>query len=67
MMANLILFLAVLCGGAWLAVGFGLPSWGADWCSAAPSLCENPQALGWAAIGLTGLWMALRVAMSATD
>jgi hypothetical protein len=67
MMTNLILFLAVVCGGAWLAVGFGLPYWGADWCSTAPSLCENPQPLGWAAIALTGLWIALRVAMSATD
>lgn len=32
-MTNLILFLAVLCGGAWLAVGLGLANWGADWCS----------------------------------
>ena len=66
-MTNLILFLAVLCGGGWLAVGLDLPYWGADCCSTAPSLCENPQPLGWAAIGLTRFWIALRVAMSATD
>ncbi|MFY9835794.1 MAG: hypothetical protein WAK55_04870 [Xanthobacteraceae bacterium] len=66
-MTNLILFLAVLCGGAWLAVGLGLANWGADWCSAAPSLCENPQPLGSAAVALTGLWIAVRVAMSAAE
>lgn len=63
MMTNVILFLAVLCGGVWLAVGSGLPYWASDWCSAVPSLCDNPQPLAWAAVAL----VAVRVAMSATD
>lgn len=67
MMTNVILFLAVLCGGAWLGVGSGLPYWATDWCFAAPALCDNPQPLAWAAVALAGLWIAVRVAMSATD
>jgi hypothetical protein len=62
-MTNFILFLAVLCGAAWLSAGF--PYWAIDFCSAAPSLCENPQPLGWAAVGLTRLWIALKVARRA--
>jgi hypothetical protein len=65
-MTNLILFLAVLCGGAWLEIGSGLPYWATDWCSVAPSLCDDPQPLAWAAVALTGLWIAVRVAISAT-
>jgi hypothetical protein len=48
-MTNFILFLAVLCGGAWFFVGSGLSYWATDPCSAASSLCDNPQLLGWAA------------------
>jgi hypothetical protein len=66
-MANFILLLAFLCAGtsfvfftAGNSAG-GLPNWASGVCSTANLLCHNPQLAVFAAVGLAGLWLVLKI------
>jgi hypothetical protein len=62
-MAKFVLFLAVLCGFAWLVFSTASdivadgPNWGTEVCSSARSFCHNPQQLIYAAVALACLWL----------
>jgi len=62
-MKNLILFLAIACGGAsylfFTAAKQTIdgPNWASQMCKAASSLCHSPQLLAFTAAGLVALWL----------
>jgi hypothetical protein len=66
-MKNLILFLAIVCGG--ITVMFYTaakeavdgPNWASNLCSASRSfsLCQNPQQLVFVTVGLAALWIVM--------
>ena len=66
-MATFILFLALLVGGASIVfyaagdmAGHG-SRWAADVCSAARLFCDSPHLVSFAAVGLGGLWIVVRI------
>jgi hypothetical protein len=67
-MANFILLLAIICAAAsfvlFTADGTG---WVNDMCSTARSLCHSPQQVAYAAVGLAGLWIVLRIVSAVRD
>lgn len=64
-MKNLILLLAILTGGASFMFYTGVnhaadgPIWVNDACRMAQDLCDRPQLLASATIGLIALWLAM--------
>ena len=62
---NLILFLAIVCGGAtvvsFMAATHAVvaASWTSQLCTAASPLCNNPVTLGLATPGLVSLWIMM--------
>jgi hypothetical protein len=65
-MAKIVLFLAVLCGFAWIVfsaaggvVADG-PNWGTEVCSSARSFCRDPQPLIYYALALACLWLVAK-------
>jgi hypothetical protein len=63
-MKNLILFLAVLCGGATVLSfmtsmhAIAAASWTGQFCGTVTPVCQNPVALGLATAGLASLWIS---------
>ena len=63
-MKNLILFLALLCGGATVLSfmtsmhAIAAASWAGEFCRTVGPLCQNPVALGLATAGLASLWIS---------
>jgi hypothetical protein len=65
-MANFILLLAILLGGAsFLSSTPYFPgiigmNWASDVCAAASFVCQNPQQTNYIAVGLVSLWILLK-------
>jgi hypothetical protein len=69
-MKNVILFLAIVCGGATF-VSFSAATHGTNWagqlCTAASPLCHSPLTLALAATGLVSLWIVVALFSAISD
>jgi hypothetical protein len=69
---NFLLFLAILCCAAWFLFFNAADladklNWASTVCSAAPSLCHNPQPLAYSAEGFVVLWLVIRFVSTVLD
>jgi hypothetical protein len=69
---NFLLFLAILCSGSWFLLSnagelTNEARWANSMCSAAGSLCSNPQPLAWAALGIAVLWLVIKFVSAVRD
>ncbi len=72
-MAKFILLLAILSAAASFVLftvgnmAIDSPNWATDVCSAARLFCHNPQQLAYAAAGLAGLWLLVKIVSAVRD
>ena len=69
---NFLLFLAILCSGSWFLLSnagelTNEARWANSVCSAAGSLCSNPQPLAWAALAIAVLWLVIKFVSAVRD